>query len=294
LRKPAAGLEVSPFYRNSVAAFPRSLFMMKQGAGLPTRQPVFVFGMPRSGTTLTESLLGAHSKITAGDEQNFMAGYSRHFGMNSKVAGAYAQNIARITHAEIRELAEDYLKRCAGIMGTTPHFTDKLPHNFQNVGFIQLLFPNALMIHVRRHPLDNCLSLFSNSMNNFHNQYKTDLTVLGLYFRHYLQLMDHWREVLPGRMHEVYYEDLVANTELNARAMIAHIGLEWEDSVMDRAGSQRSVRTLSNWQARQPIYSTSKGKWRNYEKFLGPVIDALGPYVGAYEAELAALAKAQT
>jgi hypothetical protein len=95
-------------------------------------------------------------------------------------------------------------------------------------------------------------------------------------------------------MHEVYYEDLVANTELNARAMIAHIGLEWEDSVMDRAGSQRSVRTLSNWQARQPIYSTSKGKWRNYETFLGPVIDALGPYVGAYEAELAALTKAQT
>jgi len=210
-------------------------------------------------------------------------------GMNSDVAHGYADNVARLTEADIKDLAQDYLRRYAGIMGSTLHFTDKLPHNFQNVGLIHLLFPNAAMIHVRRHPLDNCLSLYSNSMNKFHNEYKTELPKLGLYFRHYLQLMDHWREVLPGRMHEVFYEDLVANTEWNARAMIAHIGLEWEDGVMNRAGSQRSVRTLSNWQARQPVYSTSKGKWRNYEKFLGPVIDALGPYVEAYEKELATL-----
>ena len=289
LRMPARGPLVPPFWKNSVEAFPKSLFLMRQGTGLPTRQPIFVFGMPRSGTTLTESLLGAHSKISAGDEQNYMSGYSDHFGMNSNAAGRYAENVARLTEAEVRELASDYLKRCAGIMGSTPHFTDKLPHNFQSVGFIHLFFPNAAMIHVRRHPLDNCLSLFSNSMRKFHNAYKTDLATLGLYFRHYLQLMDHWREVLPGRMHEVYYEDLVANTEWNARALIAHVSLDWEDPVLDRTG-QRSVRTLSNWQVRQPVYSSSMGKWRNYEKFLGPVIDALGPYVESYEKELAALA----
>ncbi|MCB1451706.1 MAG: sulfotransferase, partial [Nitratireductor sp.] len=111
-----------------------------------------------------------------------------------------------------------------------------------------------------------------------------------IYYRQYLQLMEHWRKVLPNPMHEVFYEDLVANTELNARAMIDYLGLEWEDGVMDRTGSQRSVKTLSQWQVRQPVYQTSRGKWRQYEKHLAPLIEALGPNVAAYEAELEALA----
>ncbi|MEZ5799304.1 MAG: sulfotransferase [Nitratireductor sp.] len=232
----------------------------------------------------------AHSLVTAGDEQKYMTSYSRHFGRDSEVGGAYRGNLEKLTPAEIRELADDYLMRCEGIAGDTPHFTDKLPHDFINVGFISLLFPNAKIIHVRRHPIDNCFSIFSNSMQDFHNRYKADLTNLGIYYRQYLQLMEHWRKVLPNPMHEVFYEDLVANTELNARAMIDYLGLEWEDGVMDRTGSQRSVKTLSQWQVRQPVYQTSRGKWRQYEKHLAPLIEALGPNVAAYEAELEALA----
>ncbi|MCB1429063.1 MAG: sulfotransferase [Nitratireductor sp.] len=289
LRIPEGGCRVPPFLKNSVSAITRPYLEMRRAEGNPSRQPVFILGMPRSGTTLTESLCGAHSQITAGDEQMYMTSYSRHFGRDSDVEGAYRQNLEKLTGAEIRELADDYLKRCEGIAGDTPHFTDKLPHNFINVGFIALLFPNAKIIHVRRHPIDNCFSIYSNSMQDFHNRYKADMTNLGIYYRQYLQLMDHWRKVLPNPMHEVYYEDLVANTEFNARAMIDYLGLEWEDGVMDRTGSQRSVKTLSQWQVRQPVYQTSRGKWRQYEKHLAPLIEALGPNVAAYEAELANL-----
>jgi len=162
------------------------------------------------------------------------------------------------------------------------------------MGLISVLFPNAKIIHCRRHPLDNCVSLFTNSMGSYHNAYKTDLTTLGLYYRQYLQLMDHWRKVLPNQFHEVYYEDVVGNTELNARNMIDYLGLNWEDSVMDRKGSQKAVKTLSVWQVRQPVYTSSSGRWKVFEKHLGPLIDALGPVVAEYEAELTALSESPT
>jgi tetratricopeptide (TPR) repeat protein len=283
---------LAPFV-NMSEAVTRDYIAMRRDFGLPTDRPVFIVGMPRSGTTLTESLIGAHSKVTAGDELMHFAAICKKLGRETGVSGAFRRNLEELTPARSRELAQLYLDLSANAAGDTPHFTDKLPHNFQNVGIIALLFPNAKIIHVRRHPLDNCISLFSNSMREFHNSYKTDLTTLGIYYRQYMLLMEHWRKVLPGKMHEVFYEDLVANTEYNARAMIAHLGLDWEDGVMERANSQRSVRTLSSWQVRQPVYSTSSGKWRRYEEHLGPLMEALGPHVQAYEKELAAIGAEQ-
>lgn len=192
----------------------------------------------------------------------------------------------------VKELADEYLDATRSIHPGTPYFTDKLPHNFQHIGLIRMLFPNAHIIHCRRHPLDNCLSLYTNSMTEFHNAYKHDLRKLGLYYRQYLRLMEHWRQAVPGGFHEVYYEDVVANTELNARSMIEYLGLEWEDGVMAREGSQTSVKTLSVWQVRQPIYTSSAGRWKKFEAHLGPLIEALGSEVGRYEDELAALASA--
>ena len=189
--------------------------------------------------------------------------------------------------------AQAYMDNMSSVVGITKHFTDKLPHNFLRIGMIKLLFPKAKIIHCRRRPLDNCVSLFTNSMRSFHNSYKTDLVKLGLYYRKYVSLMTYWREIFPGEIYDVYYEDLVANTELNARQMIKYIGLEWEDSVMDRQSSQKSVKTLSAWQVRQPVYTTSAGRWRNYEKHLVPLIDTLGPIVQKYEDELAMIASGQ-
>lgn len=293
LRDP--GLPAAPVtaFINTADAFRRETLQQPRPQGHESAQPIFICGMPRSGTTLTESLCGGHSSVTAGDEQVFMSEIAGSLGSSSGTPGAYRARIEALGAAQLRELGERYLASCRHIAGTKAHFTDKLPHNFMNIGLISMMFPNAKIILCRRHPLDNCFSLYSNSMSKFHNKYKTNLKHLGLYYRQYAQLLDHWRQVLPGRFHEVLYEDLVANTELNARAMINYLGLEWEDGVMARSGSQRSVRTLSSWQVRQPVYQTSKGKWRLYERQLAPVAEAIGPYVEAYEKELALLSSGE-
>lgn len=289
LRRPEGERDDQLTFLTSMDAFSAPFLSSRRGYGHETARPIFILGLPRSGTTLTESLAGAHSAVTAGDEQTAMSDLARELGRDAPTEGGYRSTVERMSPERVREVAQSYLDAVKPVSGDTPHFTDKLPHNFVNIGLIAFLFPNAKIIHCRRHPLDNCFSLYSNSMSRFHNRYKTDLTRLGIYYRQYAQIMDHWRRVLPGRIHEVFYEDLVANTELNARAMIDYLGLPWEDGVLDRTGSQRSVRTLSMWQVRQPVYQTSKGKWKAYEKQLAPLIEAIGPLVGAYEAELAAL-----
>ncbi|MCB1441260.1 MAG: sulfotransferase, partial [Nitratireductor sp.] len=136
---------------------------------------------------------------------------------------------------------------------------------------------------------DNAVSLYSNSMRPFHNQYKSNLKTLGLYYIQYRSLMQHWHDMFPGAILDVYYEDMVVNTELVARKMIDYLGLEWEDGVMDREGSQRSVKTLSAWQVRQPVYTSSSGRWRHYESQLQPLIDVIGAQVAEYDRMLEAL-----
>lgn len=290
LRKPQTPEPFMPAFVNNEETFTPAFFAARGNFGHESNRPVFILGMPRSGTTLVESLCGAHSQIVAGDEQTVMTALNKGLGRDSDLPGAYKKNVERMTKRDVRGLGEEYLQYFRPIAGNAPHFTDKLPHNFMNIGLIALLFPNARIIHCRRHPLANCFSLFSNSMRKFHSNYKTDLTRLGIYYRQYTRLMDHWRSVLPGRVHEIFYEDLVTNNEIVAREVIGHLGLAWEDGVMDRSGSQRSVRTLSGWQVRQPIYQTSKERWRRYEKHLAPLVDAIGPCVESYEEELASIA----
>jgi tetratricopeptide (TPR) repeat protein len=293
-RQDNAVAKVLSAFTNTFDAFTRDVIFAKSGLGHPSSQAIFIVGMPRSGTTLTESLCGGHSKISAADEQLFIPRMVKRLGQRSSAIGAYRRNIEGLSKSSLNVFAEEYLESMKHLVGDAPYFIDKLPHNFMNLGFIDMILPNSKFILCRRHPLDNCLSIFANSMTVFHNSYKTDLSTLGIYFRQYCQLIDHWKNVLPGKIHEVFYEDLIVNTEYNAREMIKHIGLEWEEGIMDRQGSQRSVRNLSVWQVRQPIYQSSKGRWRNYQKHLGPLIDAIGPYVESYERELETLSGKET
>ncbi|WP_075995948.1 tetratricopeptide repeat-containing sulfotransferase family protein [Salaquimonas pukyongi] len=278
---------------NARAGFTREFFSSRHGAGfgLETDRPVFILGLPRSGTTLTESICGAHSKITAGDEQSYMGGIAKPLGIQTADQALFVRRLEEITPAKSRELAEHYLEMTKIVAGSTPHFTDKMPHNFVRIGLIKLLFPNAKIIHCMRNPLDNAVSLYSNSMRPFHHQYKADLKTLGLYYIQYRNLMRHWHELFPGAIFDVYYEDLVVNTEFVARKMIGYLGLEWEDGVMEREGSQRSVKTLSAWQVRQPVYTSSSGRWRHYERQLQPLIDVIGDQVAEYDTSLKALAE---
>ena len=174
----------------------------------------------------------------------------------------------------MRHLANEYLAALAAISPDAKRVTDKMPMNFQNLGLIALLFPNATFIHCRRDPIDTCLSCYFQRFGR-HLDFSYSLENLAAYYRGYRQLMDHWRRTLPVKMLEVDYEETVADQEAVSRRLVAYCGLEWDDRCLQFHKTERAIRTASVWQARQPIYKSSVERWRRYEKFLGPLIDAL-------------------
>lgn len=264
-------------------------FENRSDFGNTKHRPIFILGQTRSGTTLTESICASHSQISAGGELANIFDYGKEMEIHSIAENTHRNNIHGLSQADVTALANDYISGTKHLQKECSRLTDKLPHNFLHIGMIALLFPNAKIIHCRRHPMDNCLSIFSNPMVDYHKEYKSELDVLGEYYRNYTQIMDFWQEVCPIEIHDVYYEDLVTNTENVARGMIEYLGLDWEDNVLDRSQSKQAVKTLSVWQVRQPVFQSSKGKWRNYEKQLQPVREALGSCVKDYEKELANL-----
>ena len=274
---------------NFFDTYSKEFFSSRKEQGDHSTRPIFILGQTRSGTTLTESLCAAHSKISAGGELIHLKDYNDKLEADSLIRYTHPKNIQGLSRRDIEELAKDYNAKSKRLRAPGTRLTDKMPHNFIHIGLIALMFPNAQIIHCRRHPLDNCLSIFSNPMLDYHKEYKSTLDVLGEYYDNYVQIMNFWKEVCPIPIHDVFYEDLVTNTEAVARRMIDHLGLEWEDGVMDRTGSQKAVKTLSVWQVRQPVFQSSKGKWRNYEKELEPLAQILEPYIKDYEAELKAL-----
>jgi hypothetical protein len=152
---------------------------------------------------------------------------------------------------------------------------DKMPHNFMNLGFIALMFPKARIVHCRRDAIDNCVSIYTHRLNQSHG-YSTNLKTLGLYYREYRRLMNHWQKVVPLKMFELRYEQMIGEQESTSRRLIDFAGLEWNDACLTFHETERTVRTLSRWQVRQPLYSTSVKRWKKYEEFLGPLIEGLG------------------
>ena len=293
VRRPQSTDLLEQPFDASRQAFQPSFFESKEEWGDRFASPIFIVGMPRSGTTLVESIVGAHKSITAGGEMPFLDSIAMKLG-GMGAPETYARNIAGLSRKDVAGFARKYLSEARAMTGTTGAFTDKMPHNFMNVGLIFLLFPKARVINCLRHPLDNCVSIYTNAMTPVHNYYKSDLSTLGRYYTLYEDIMAHWREVFPGRILDVYYEDMIANTELNARSIIEYLGLSWQDDVINRQQSQKAVRTLSGWQVRQPIYQTSHGRWRTYEKHLGPLIEQLRDSVERHENALAALQEQET
>ena len=273
--------------------YSRELFENSREKGDGGAQPIFILGQTRSGTTLTESLCGAHSKISAGGELANFNDFNKRLEIYSLIEKAHHDRIHGLTSMKIQEMAREFKSKTRHLSVGGTNLIDKLPHNFLNIGLIALIFPRARIIHCRRHPMDNCLSIFSNPMVDYHKEYKSRLDVLAQYYHNYHQIMEYWKEICPIPIHDVYYEDLVSNTQYVARRMIEYLGLKWEDGVMDRSGSQKMVKTLSVWQVRQPVFQTSKDKWRNYETQLEPLRQAIGTYVDDYEKELIALDQTQ-
>lgn len=266
-------------FDNLRAIFTSKVMRQNEGAGEPSCVPVFVLGMPRSGTTLVEQILASHPDVFgAGEIPDFINAAVEVGGPNLE-ALQFAGASSGILGDQVRQIGEHYMDRIGRAAPKAKRIINKMPDNFRLVGLIRLALPNARIIHTRRDPIDTCLSCFSTLFAG-NLPYTYDLEELGRYYRSYDKLMGHWRDVLPANvMLDIQYEDLVADVEGQARRIVTHCGLEWDERCLDFHQTDRPVRTASAVQVRHPIYKTSIERWRKYEPFLGPLLSALGPLV---------------
>lgn len=256
---------------NLIDTFTPDFFADRRAAfGISSEVPVFIVGMPRSGTTLTEQIAASHPHVYGAGE----LGHFPHMALALKI-GRPDSAVRQLTAAASRELAGNYLREITKVGGDVLRIIDKMPHNFEYLGLIAVLFPKARIIHCTRDPMDNCVSCFVTKFSGNHG-YNTDLRQLGLYYREYRRLMDHWRRVLPLPMLEVDYQEMIADQETQSRRLIDFLGLDWDPACLNFHETERSVQTASRWQVRQPIYKTSVKRWKDYEKHLGPLKEALG------------------
>jgi hypothetical protein len=269
--------ELEKQYADLKKTYSRKFFQDRARFGSDSERPVFIVGMPRSGTTLLETIIGSHPQAFPAGELETIKRLEREMStLVFKDEGTH-KNARTLTWVGAEVLAERYLdtidrkaRKDAAI-----RITDKMPHNFQAVGFIAMLFPKARIIHAKRNPMDTCLSCWMQNFNDSHT-YSRNLIDAGHHYRQYQDLMAHWHEVLPGRILDVEYEELVGNQEEISRKIIDHVGLPWDDAVLQFHKLERTVLTASVWQVRQPIYKQSAGRWKNYEPHIGPLQKALG------------------
>jgi len=249
--------------------FTADMLRGKAGLGNPSSAPIFIVGMPRSGTTLIEQILASHPKVFGAGELREMANLAGRIG--GADAAAFPEAVQTLSGEELRRIGDQYAQAVTRLAPGAERITDKMPGNFSLAGLIRLALPNARIIHACRDPRDTAFSCFSLLFSGA-LEFTYDLAELGRYYRAYLKLMAHWREVLPeGIMLEVQYEDVVRDVESQARRIIAHCGLEWDDACLSFYKTERSVRTASATQVRQPIYQSSIGRWRLHEEELQPL-----------------------
>jgi predicted Zn-dependent protease len=261
---------VTAFVGRSRRLFTKAFLADRAGGGSDSRAPIFIVGLPRSGSTLIEQILASHSAVEGTMELpdiGFLAG---------GVTG-YPEGLAALPPAALAALGEAFVGG-AGIHRKVgrPRFIDKMPNNFQHVGFIHLILPRATIIDARRHPLGAGFSAFKQLFARG-QAFSDDLGDIGRYYRDYVALMAHFDDVLPGRVHRVIYEDLVEDTEGQVRRLLDHCGLAFEDACLRFHETARPVRTVSSEQVRRPIYREGLDHWRAYEGHLGPLAEALGP-----------------
>jgi tetratricopeptide (TPR) repeat protein len=254
--------------------FDAKLFAAKAGLGDPSPDPIFVVGLPRSGSTLIEQILSSHPDVEGTMELPEIAAIAR---LVSDEAGGYPEGVAGLDGAALNALGARFLERTRiHRRSGRPFFVDKMPNNWLHVGLIRLILPNAKIIDARRHPLATCFSAFKQHFARGQN-FSYDLTDLGLYYRDYVELMAHFDRVQPGRVHRVIYEDMVEHTEREVRRLLDYCGLPFDPACLRFYETERAVRTASSEQVRRPIFREGLEQWRSYSAHLGPLRAALGP-----------------
>lgn len=277
---------VTSLLQRSMKLFTPEFFGGRAGSGDPAADPIFIVGLPRAGSTLIEQILASHSAVEGTAELPDLIAVVRDLSEESRRQdGAdYPEVLAGLDADAFRALGHRYLEstRIQRRVGA-PRFIDKMPNNFAHVGLIHLMLPNAHIIDARRHPLACCLSNFKQLFARG-QQFTYRLEDLGHYYREYVELMAHFDHVLPGRIHRVFYERLVGDTEAEVRRLLDHCGLPFEETCLRFHENKRVVRTVSSEQVRQPIHAGALDSWRNFERWLGPLKTALGPALETYPA----------
>jgi hypothetical protein len=244
-------------------------------SGITSERPVFIVGMPRSGTTLTEQILARHPDVYGAGE---LSNINRIPSLLGTLLGGntiYPYNITGLTTEILNTLGRQYLDFLDTLDRSAKRVTDKMPHNFMAMGLIALLFPRARIVHCRRDPRDNCLSIYFQNFSDMHT-YSNSLADIGLYYRHYEKLTAHFRRVVDIPILEFQYEELVADQEGMTRKLVEFAGLPWDERCLQFHEADRFVATPSYDQVSRPLYSSSTGRWKRYEKHLGPLLEALG------------------
>jgi hypothetical protein len=255
------------------------MFFGAASGGCQAPDPIFIVGLPRSGSTLIEQILASHSAVE-GTMELADIGLIAKALKGSERDGAvsqYPDTVVDLGADQLTALGETFLAdtRVHRPLGR-PFFTDKMPNNFQHIGLIQLILPNAKIIDARRHPLGACFSAFKQHFAQGQN-FSYDLIDLGRYYRDYASLMAHYDAALPGRIHRVIYEDLVEDTETEVRRLLNYCGLPFEDACLRFYENDRAVRTVSSEQVRTPIFRSGLDQWKRFEPWLEPLKLALGP-----------------
>jgi hypothetical protein len=266
---------------DSKALFTRAFLQSRGDAGCKAPDPIFVLSLPRSGSTLVEQILASHSAIEgAGELRNIQALAGRLRDREAAAHGtSYPGVLGKLEPADLAKFGEEYLQntRLHRKLGR-PYFVDKMPANLHHAGLIHLILPNAKIIDVRRHPADCGLSMF----RHYFSTARPNLTELGRFYRDYVELMAHFDRVLPGRIHRVIYEQLVADPETEIRRLLDYLGLPFEEGCLRFHETKRTVFTPSSEQVRRPISGAAVDYWRNFEPWLGPLIKSLGSVLTDY------------
>jgi tetratricopeptide (TPR) repeat protein len=274
---------IEDFVHRMKAACPRGLFTTTTGTGCQAPDPIFVVGLPRSGSTLLEQILASHSQVDGTKELIQILAIARRLGGKRKKSepALYPGSLAELDSEALQDLGQEYIDRTRIQRGAAPFFIDKMPNNFLHIGLISLILPKARIIDARRHPMAACFSGFTQLFARGQT-FTYGLSNIGRYYRDYVDLMDHWDQVLPGKVLRVQYEDVVADTENQVRRMLDFCGLEFEENCLHFYQTDRAVRTASSEQVRQPIYSAATEHWRNFEPHLDELKKALGPVLDRY------------
>ena len=247
--------------------FVRKLYEKYQNSGNSDSSPIFILGMPRSGTTLIEQILSSHPKVFGAGEVEFIPDLiKKNFGNNN--LNLFFKEVVDFNKNSLKKIGEDYIIKMKEISNNSEISTDKLPRNFLSIGLIKLILPKSKIIHCYRNPKDNCLSIFKNHFPAGRINYAYDLDEIVKYYNLYCDLMNYWNNLLPNFIHNIKYENLIYNTEVEIINLLKFCDLNWSDNCLNFHMNRKPIKTASDIQARSKIYSNSIDFWKNYEKYL--------------------------